>query len=183
METKEEHYLRIRNEITDGCLFIMNKNAFISKGIRWFDNNAEYSHVGLVFEKELGDRKRLFIIDSNETGVKPALLSDRLKECDSFLVIKPLCNLHKININLANSFDRAEKGIKYDYKNAIKEAFNRKLSTRFKIKLKDNSEICSQWTKIQAIEQDMVSFEFSLLELPFPQDYLRYRNIATTSVL
>lgn len=185
----EDRYKAIRDNITDGCLFLMSKDKFISKTIRRHDRNedgswAEFSHIGLIFEKKLKDgRRRLFIIDSNPEGVRPELLSIRLKSCDNFAIIKPLCPKKIIEDEVYKSFGRAENGIKYDFLNGAKELINRRYKTNFKISESDDRDICSDFTKELAIEQDMVTLAFRDLKLPYPQDYLRYRNLKSTEVL
>jgi hypothetical protein len=178
METKREHYNRIRNKITDGCLILIKKDQFISKAIRWFDN-SEYSHIGVIFEKA----GRLFIIDSNPNGVHPELLSERIKICSGFTIIKPLCDEEIINEALDDLFKRAEIGIKYDFSNGFKEALNRKFKLKLHIIDRDEHDICSDWVKNIAIDQNMLIDKFNDLKEPFPQDYIRYRNIKTTEIL
>src|ERR1035437_932212 len=169
MESIQDKYQRIRPEITDACMFLMSRNRPVSKIIRWSDN-ADFSHIGLIFEK-VG---RFLIIDSNSNGVHPELLSVRIDECDNFLIIKPLCSIDIINDELCKSFTRASLGIKYDFKNGLKELVNRKFHTSFKIKSRDEHDICSDWVREQAIAQGMLTEEFKKVTLPFPQDYLRY---------
>lgn len=173
--TIEEKYSELRNEITDGCLVLISKNTLVSKIIRWFDN-AEFSHIMLVFEKS----GALFVIDSNPDGVHPELLSARINKCDNFCIIKPLCSSEIIQMNLSECFERAKLGIKYDFKNAVKEAFNRKFNTKFRIKLRDGHDICSDWTEPTAVIQKMIT---QLPLEPFPQDYLRYRDELNTKLV
>ncbi len=183
METILEKYNRIRPNITDGCLFLMSKNAFISRVIRNCDDKAEFSHIGLIFSKTFGSDKRLFIIDSNENGVHPELLSARINACNNFAIIKPLCSLSIIEDVLWNSFLQADESIKYDFFGGFKELVNRKFGTTMKITRGANHKICSDWVRDVAIKQDMVNLDFGALSLPFPQDYIRYRNINTTELM
>ncbi len=184
--TIQERYERIRHEIGDGCIGLMSKKAFVSNLIRRHDRNfdgskAEWSHVFSVYAKEYNGRIRLFVLDSNATGVKPAFLSDRIKACDNFMFLKPSCSNEIIQAALFDSFDRASKGIKYDYFNGFKELANRRYGFKFKIKPRDEHDICSDWCRPQSITQDMMLLEFALLPEPFPQDYDRYCNLNTVT--
>ena len=184
METIEEKYKRIRPNITDGCLLLMSKNAWLSKTIRKNDRNedgtpAEFSHIGLIFEKA----GTLFIVDSNSCGVKPAVLSDRISECDNFIVIKPLCSKEIIEKQLENSFFRLKTKIYYDFEAVAKIWFNNHFGTDFKIRKRDKHDICSDWTRDQSIGQNMVLPKFETIEEPSPQDYIRYRNTYHTTIL
>jgi len=188
METIQEKYERLRPQIGNGCLGVMSKNALISKVILKHDRNpdrskAEFSHVFSIFESDLNGEKRLFVLDANPGGVKPAFLSDRIRDCNNFLIIKPLCSQDVIEKALSTSFDRAQTGIKYDYKNAIKEGLNRRYGFSLNIKKEANKDICSEWTETQAITQDMVTEPFKSLKLTFPQDYIRYNKESTTLIL
>lgn len=179
-----EFYDSVRHLISDGCIGLMSKDAFISKAIRWHDREieggkAEWSHVYSIFEKEFEGRSRLFVLDSNAQGVKPALLSDRIRDCDNFMILIPTCDKKTIEKALFDSFDRASKGIKYDYKNGIKELLNRRYGLKLKITNRDEHDICSDWCRDQFIAQGMASDKFISITLPFPADYDRYSNIQT----
>lgn len=189
METVQEHYDRIRDEITDGCLFLISKNALISKTIRWCDS-SEYSHIGEILVKEVFGKKRILTLESNPDGLRVHFFSNILESCDKFTIIKPLCSQEIIEEEMWNSLGRAEKKVKYDFFNGIKEGVNRKFNTTMKITRTDGMKICSDSVRLKAINQRMIDFntkirfmKFEDLSLPFPQDYLRYRNKFKTKLL
>lgn len=184
METIRAKYQRVRPFITDGCLGLISKPAFVSKFIRRHDRNpdftwADISHVMLVFEKA----GRLFVLDANPNGAKPGLLSDRINLSDNCIFIKPLCSAEITKTALSNAILRAENGISYDFINGVKELINRRYKTNFTITDRDEHDICSDLVREPAIIQNTVTEEFKKLRLPFPQDYLRYRNTLTTTIL
>ena len=178
METIKERYERIRPEVTDGCLFLMSKDKFVSKAIRWFDK-SEFSHIGIIFEKY----GRLFILDSNMAGVHPELLSARVNLADNFIFIKPMLSKTLTTQAMEAVFKRSELNIEYDFINGAKELSNRKFGSSFKIISSEKNDICSKLTRQPAITQSMVTKNFELIPQPLPQDYLRYRNIYNTTLL
>ncbi len=181
METIQEKYQRLRPLLTDGCLFLCSKNKIVSKIIRNCDK-SEFSHVGIVFEK-FG---RWFIMDSNASGVHPDLLSERINIADNFCFIQPMPEVfrsHPIDEEIKQAIIYSETGISYDFSNGIKELVNRKIGTSLRITKRDQHDICSDYTANYAIKTYMVVYPFHSLELPFPQDYIRYNNAETTKIL
>lgn len=184
METVSEKYQRLRPLISDGCIGLMSKNAIISRMIRNNDPNpdgspATFSHCFLIFEK----CGRKFVVDANENGVHPELLSVRLSQADNFTIIKPLANIDIINIALEKAFIRAEKSISYDFTNVIKAFINNKFGTKLQYKTRDEHDYCSDYCKDPAITMEIVNSLFSNLGIISPQDYLRYRNESNTTIL
>lgn len=179
--TPEEWYNSVRGQISDGAIGLISKPALISNIIRRHDRKpdgslGEWSHSFSVDIKEWNGRKRLMIIDSNPGGVKPSFLSDLIKKSNNVIFLIPTCSQDKIQKALFDSYERAEKGIKYDYSNGIKEALNRRYGWKLKITQRDLHDICTDWTAPQFIAQDMAKDEFKLLPLAFPNDYDRYSN-------
>jgi len=178
METIQEKYQRIRPTLTDGCLFLCSKNKIVSKIIRNCDN-SEFSHVGIVFEK-FG---RWFIMDSNANGVHPDLLSERIDISNNFCFIQPTIGSFYVDKEMKQAIINSEAGISYDFSNGIKELINRKIGTSLRITKRDRHDICSDYTANYAINLEMVTEAFQKLELPFPQDYIRYNDTHTTRIL
>lgn len=177
----QKAYDEIRPSITDGCLFLSSKNKFVSKTIRKNDRNAdgskaEFSHVGVLFVKEYKGHKRVFVIDSNAPGVEADFFSDRLKDIDNFVILKPLCKEDRIQNAMFAALNRRKGNIKYDWINGLKELFNRRYKRWFKIKPTPGRDICSDWVREQAEDQLMMVASFKDVEQAFPQDYIRYHS-------
>ena len=114
-ETIQEKYQSVRDQVDDGCLFLISKDAFFSKTIRRHDRNADntwadHSHVGIVYSKFFNGRKCLFALDANANGSNPGLLSDRINLCDKFIFIKPLCDSYITAEALYETVRRAQGG-------------------------------------------------------------------------
>lgn len=180
----QKAYDEIRPMLTNGCLFLTSKDAIISKFIRWTDNKASMSHIGMLIVQEFEGEKRVMVIDSNARGVKPEFFSTRLKKIDNFIIIKPTTEQRIIDKSVFDSIDRASKGIKYDFTNGLKEMWNRKGRWfKFKIKPSDDNDICSDYTRQHFIDCIMALLGFKKLRLTFPEDYLRYHNPDTVEII
>ena len=183
--TTTEQYLKVREEINTGSILLMRKDKPVSNIIRRHDREpdgsiCDWSHVAIIFHADFNGRKALFVIDSNPGGVKPELLSKRIKECSAFIILKPQCNIDTSNRATYEVIRRAQKGIKYDYLNGFLEGLNRRylrhIGLEFKIKENDEKDICSDLCRKPALEQEIVRAEFKLLSYPWPQDYVRFIN-------
>lgn len=186
--TPSQAYDLIRSNLGDGTIGLISKDAFISKVIRNSDKNpdgtpAEFSHIFSVFEKDLNNERRLFRVDSNAPGVKLNFISDLIAECDNFAFLIPKCSKETIDNALNDAFNRASKGIKYDFKNGLKELSNRRFGTSFIIKNRLDYDICSDYVRLQEIAQNMVMGGFYKLNEPFPQDTIRFMNPTTVDII
>lgn len=167
-----DKYKRIRPEITNGCLVLFRGTGFVAKVIQGADS-AYWNHVGVVVESN----GSLFIVDANADGVQADRLSWRISKYSKgdFTIIKPLeYNVMEMSALLKRSDD---SWIKYDYKNGIKELFNRKFGMNLKIKLNDKQAICSHNVAQYAINSSIVTDGFKKLSIAYPQDYIRYLNV------
>ena len=174
METISEKYERLRPQLQDGDIIIYHGTSLVSKIIRWSDNNAYYCHIGVVIKKH----NALFTVDAEARGVNATRLSYRVKSYSKhsdFMIIRPLLNREDINRAMATLLQRSDdKTIKYDFDNGLKEMFNRKFKSIFKIKETPNEAICSSNVSGYAKTLQIVTEEFNKLRIAFPQDYIRY---------
>ena len=175
MKNNLGNYEEVRHLIGNGCLFLSAKKRPVSKIIRSVDK-SEYSHIGSLAIINIGGITRIIVVDSNAKGVKPSFFSEVVKKSHKVLILKPNCEQWRIDSALNESLDRAERGIKYDYVNGLKELLNRGVGTNFKIKENDDRDICSDYTRQQKIKQLMVTDEYLKLAYPFPEDSLRYKT-------
>jgi hypothetical protein len=182
METITEKYERLRPLIQGGDLILFHGTSIISKTIQNFDS-AYYNHIGVVIEID----NALGICDANGDGVQWDRLSWRIakyKPKGDFVIIRPLNNNEEIQQQLKTLLKRSdEKWIKYDYKNGIKEMFNRKFNLHLPIHLKYDKAICSSNDAQYAINLNLVTEEFKKLQIQFPQDYIRYLNKSNTKII
>jgi len=173
--TISEKYKLLRPRISDGDLILFKGTGIVARTIRWFDSSY-YSHIGVVVEKH----GALFIVDSNGNGVQADRLSWRInsyKDKADFCIMKPLHDAQTINIHMNHLLKKSdEKWIKYDFKNGLKEMFNRKFKTKFKITLNDERDICSDFVSKYASSLGLVNIGFLDLPISFPQDYTRFMN-------
>lgn len=165
-------YNSLRPQITNGCLILFHGTGFVAKVIQKADN-AYWNHVGVVVESN----GSLFIVDANADGVQADRLSWRIgkyKKGGDFTIIKPLnYNVMEMTALLKRSDDL---WIRYDFKNGIKELFNRRFGMNLKIKLNDSHSICSHNVAQYAINIGIVTDEFKSLRIAYPEDYIRYLN-------
>lgn len=180
--TIQEKYTRIRPFIRNGDLIFFHSTGFIGKVIEWGDN-AYTSHVGIIFEK----CGALFIEDSNSNGVQSDRLSWRIagyKDKSDFIIVRPTSKLSDIDRALTVLLMKADgEWIQYDFWNGFKELLNRKFKLSLKIKLSNKKKICSDYVKQYSQNLNIINEEFNKLVLPFPQDYLRYRNESNTKLI
>lgn len=183
METIKEKYKRLRSFIKNGDIILFRGNSIVSKIIMDFDNHANWSHTEIVFISN----ERIYVQGSNLNGNHPELLSYRLNLHTDFMIIRSLKDQKEITNALIKTFEKIENNIKYDFYNGIKELINRKLNLRKynkELKItKSDSKICSFFAAPYAILLDMVTEEFKLLEMPFPQDFIRYVNLKWCAIL
>jgi hypothetical protein len=180
VETINEKYKRVRPLIKDGDLILFHGTGILARLIRLCDS-AYYNHIGVVIEK-LGS---LYIVDSNASGVQADRLSWRIKKYSrggNFIIIQPT----EIDSNneLEALLKKADvKWIKYDYINGAKELINRAFGLSLRIIKRDEHDICSDYVSDYADNRELVNNLFIRRPIQFPQDYIRYRNLATTKII
>lgn len=171
-----EKYERLRSLINDGDIILFTGNTIVSKIIRNFDNNSDWSHVEIITKTK---EDRLLVQGANLEGVHPEYLSHRLKFHTDFLILRPIKTREEIDTALCEVFSKVDMGLKYDYDNGFKELLNRKFKMwgipwTLKIKLDYNEFICSTFAAPYAIRLGLVSNDFINLGYQFPQDFIRY---------
>lgn len=180
--TINEKYNFLRSHISNGDLILIKGTGFVACIIRWFDKSY-YSHIGVIVEKH----GALFIVDANGKGVQADRLSWRInsyKDKADFCILKPLNDLEIINMEMKIILKRSDdKWIKYDFKNGLKEMFNRRFKTKFNITLNEDADICSDFVSRYAISLGMVNSDFRKLIIAFPQDYMRYIDRMNTEII
>ena len=173
METIQEKFIKLRSQISDGDLILFRGRGFVARIIEWCDSSY-FSHIGVVIEKH----GALFIVDSNSRGVQADRLSCRVNsynKSSDFLIIKPMVNREYVNREMRNLLKKSDdKWIRYDFKNGLKELCNRKFNLKFKIKIRDEHDICSDFVSSYAHGLELVDFNNIIIALP--QDYIKYRN-------
>ncbi len=178
MENIFQKYERIRRQIKDGDLILFHGTKIIAKTIQYCDN-AYWNHIGVVVEKH----GALFIVDANGNGVQADRLSYRISKYKSgnFTIIQPLVDIEVAMVNLLKRSD--DKWLHYDFRNGIKELFNRKFGWNLEIKMRDEHCICSSNDEQYVKDLEIMTIEFSKLRIPFPQDYIRYLDLTKAKIL
>jgi hypothetical protein len=180
VETINDKYKRVRPLIKDGDLILFHGTGLMARIIQLCDR-CHYNHIGVVIEK-LG---ALYIVDSNESGVQADRLSWRINKYrrgGNFIVIQP--TKEDSNNDLGALLKRADANwIRYDYFNGLKELVNRAFGLNFRITNRDEHDICSDYVSGYAIRRNLVNNLFIRKSIQFPQDYIRYRNLATTKII
>lgn len=175
----KDKYQSLRPLIKDGDLILFHGTGFVAKVIQNCDN-AYWNHIGIVTERH----GALFIVDANGNGVQADRLSYRVEKYKDFKVLKPKVNRALIDAEMKKLLMRSDaETIKYDFKNGIKELFNRKFKPVFKIKPTEKQDICSDYVSRYAINLELMCSEFKALRSIFPQDYERYLNPNNVEVL
>jgi ribosomal protein S6 len=181
METIEEKYKRIRPLIKDGDLILFHGRSLLAYIIQKSDK-AYYNHVGVVVEK-LG---ALYIVDSNAKGVQADRLSWRIKKYKrgDFIAIQSERIEAQIKYELGKLLHKSDDTwIKYDYLNGVKELLNRAFGLSLRITKRDEHDICSDYVSEYAVNLHLVKKGFTELNIQFPQDYIRYRNLDNTKII
>lgn len=180
--TIKEKYNLLRPQISDGDLILVHGTGIVAKIIRNCDKSY-YSHIGVVTERH----GALFIVDANGNGVQADRLSYRIdayKNNADFTILKPMANRNDIDTQMAVLLKRSDiKTIKYDFRNGIKELFNRKFKPEFKIDENDNYDICSDFVSKYAVNLGMVNEMFLRLRVAFPEDFMRYVNYKNVKII
>jgi hypothetical protein len=166
----QEKYKREREFIKNGDIVLFHGESIVSKIISKSDNNAYFTHVEIIFICN----ERIYVQGSGLFGNAPQLLSHRLSGHTDYEIIRPL-KTDEIPNALIKAFTKIESHIKYDYKNGIREMLNRKYKLKLKI-VKTENKVCSEFTSPYAVMLDMVTQDFISLEVPLPQDFIRYIN-------
>lgn len=177
-----EKYEKIRPLIKDGDFILFSGTGIVASIIREADD-SKISHIGRVVEL----KGRFLIIDSNADGNHPEWLSTRIeryRDDSDFMIIRSTKSQEEIYKNVKDFIWRSDdERTMYDFKNGIKELINRKFGFKFKIKLDVKHNICSQSVRKDYEALEMGTTQFIELPIAFPEDYLRYRNRATTEVI
>lgn len=177
-----EKYQSNRHLIKHGDFILFSGTGIVASLIKEADD-SKMSHIGLVIEV----CGRFLIIDSNAKGNHPEWLSSRVesyRKNSDFCVIRSTKSDEKISEAMNNFMIQSDdERTKYDFKNGIKELFNRWFGFNFKIKLDNKHHICSQSVRKTAESLDMMYKSFENKDIVFPQDYIRYRNIIHTQLL
>ena len=168
-------YNEARPFISNGDLVLFHGKSLLSRTIQKLDN-CYYNHIGVVIESN----NRLFIIDSNEGGVEPDFLSDRIKEYKDFCIITPLeWAPQQIENALGQVIDKSETHIKYDFFLLVKIAMYRKFGWKIK-RHNENRDICSEFARryLRYLEPETTCFEQPNLPYIFitPFDFLLYKD-------
>lgn len=175
-------YQSNRHLIQHGDFILFSGTGIVASLIKEADK-SKMSHIGLVIEV----CDRFLIIDSNAKGNHPEWLSTRVesyRDNSDFCVIRSTKSKEKITEAMNNFMIQSDdERTKYDFKNGIKELFNRWFGFNFKIKLDNKHHICSQSVRKTAESLDMMYKAFESKDIVFPQDYIRYRNIINTKLL
>lgn len=173
----QDKYNAFRSQIQNGDLMVFRGKGVLAKLIQYFDK-ATFNHIGIVWEAN----GRLFILDSNAPGVNPDFLSDRIKTYVDFSVIhikKPDTD-KALKLNLI--MDKAQQGIKYNYRRLLRIAIYKKL--KWQIKKLDGGEgrdICSQFAQEYTNLWPINCFKDH--PLITPEDFLRSADGTEAEVL
>jgi len=182
METIQQQYDRVRNQIKHGDLILFHGTSLLAKIIQNCDK-AFYNHIGVVIEIE----GALFIVDSNASGVQADRLSWRIKKYTSksrFVIIRSVVSDATKLFYLKQLLKRSDdKWIKYDFSNGTKELLNRKFNFDLKIKDNETKDICSDYVSRYAQKIEVVYENFNKIPIAFPQDYMRFRNLDKTILI
>lgn len=176
-----DKYEQNRADILQGDLILFRKtNSALSRAIQKFDH-AYYNHVGLVFTLGNGIDKRNFILDSNAKGVRPDLLSDRMKKYQDFCVMRPRSGwraMPEVEAAVARASQRAVTPIKYDFTLLLEIAVERNLGRRVMNIENENRDICSEFAYRYAKQLFTVAFDYTKNNWGWisPQDLLRVRD-------
>lgn len=176
-----EKYELLRPCISDGDLILFRGTRLIAKIIQ-FSDESYFNHIGIVFKRH----GALFIVDANGNGVQADRLSYRIKKYKNgdFLIIKPKVSKVLQELEMQNLLMRSDpETIKYDFKNGIIELINRVFNFDFRIKQNDSRDICSDFVSRYAINLEIMYSEFNDLQIPLPQDYLRYINLNKVEII
>jgi len=162
-------YLTHREEIKSGDVIIFRSKKWLGRIIQWIDNSY-YNHAGIAF----WSNDILFIVDSNENGVRPEFMSIRMSKYVDFCALRPRkFNNKRIKKAINKSLRRGNSIIKYDFFLALKILFIKKLNINFKGFYSPNRDICSEFVRYYL---DNFSDCYSSLTMPTPQDLIRYAN-------
>lgn len=175
-----DKYEQNRNNIQTGDLILFRKeNSALSRSIQKFDK-AYYNHIGLVFSFSSGPDKRNFVMDSNAKGVKPDLLSDRMKKYQDFCIIRPRSDWRQdpeVVAAVGRVLQRTEQNIKYDFTLLLEIAIERSLGRKVIDIDQTDRDICSEFAYRYAKELYTIAFDYTKKNWGWisPQDFLRVR--------
>jgi hypothetical protein len=184
METVQEKYARIRNQIGNGYLINVRGSSALAKAIEWGDSkdgvSAYYSHSLMAFKYG----NRLLCLQSMANGVVPAFLSTEIFANVDFCIIKPLCSQDIIDAAVLKAFDLAETGIPYDYMMLPKVLEERKFGIR--ISADKIGSICSVFAyrnyggllPLKCYSEAVMNESFIT-----PQDSLRYADFDEVQII
>ena len=162
-------YINIREEIKDGDILLYRGNGLMSKLIRYFDDNASWSHIGIA--KWVG--KRLFTIEMWDYGIEFIPLSRRIDSYTDFSIIRPVnINPQIIDAGLDATLGLVEKDEQYDYLMLLRIAILKKTGINL-VKLKEkHTFICSELAQYFCNQIGVTCYEN--LSPITPQDFIRH---------
>lgn len=137
-------------------IVVFHGTGWLARTIQFFCGSY-FNHVGIGYVEYHNGHPRIYIIDSNENGLKPDFMSARISKYADFALIEQLVSVEVQSAALEVMFDRGEKGTKYDFlllgKIAIEKArdkFRKWFGMEPRDRVIDNNperDICSEAAK------------------------------------
>lgn len=169
-------YLTHRGEIKDGDVILFRSNKWLGKIIQWLDG-AHYNHAGIAF----WSNDMLFIVDSNQDGIRPEFMSIRMKKYIDWCIVRPRKVSKKLmRLAINKSLRRGNSVVKYDFMLALRVLFSRKFKVDLKFLGSSNRDICSEFAAFHL--SSFTRCYHRLLDVT-PQDLIRFADKDKIEVL
>lgn len=169
-------YSLFRDKIETGDIILFRGKSILSKTIQFFDKSY-YNHIGIAY----WSYGRLFIVDSNENGVRPDFMSYRMRDYVDFCVIRPKhIVMFKITC-LEKCLELGENVARYDFLLLLRIACKKYFNIDLK-RLGDKSRyICSEY--VQYYTNHLGDEKYKNVQFPSPEDFIRNRDSNYFSLL
>lgn len=155
--------------------------GWLAKTIQFFDDSY-INHVGIGYLVGHGTNARVMIIDSNEDGLQPHYMSDRIKKYEDMMLFFAQYPEEDLSRALAGVIDRGEQGVKYDFLllpkiawEKMRDKIRRWCGKAPRNRVIDNSaarDICSE-----ACRYFWQLLGIDVSRILTPEDFARYRPI------
>lgn len=182
-----EKYNKLRQQIKTGDIILYRRNKGILPNlIQWIDS-AYYNHTGIAYW--LGER--LFTIDAWSNGTELVPMSRRMDTYDDFCLVRQKdVSISQMRVAISNLYNRIEKDEPYGYWGLIlrlihiklkKKEYHRLAAIVKKIAGSRIYPVCSDVSCDCGIDEGNESYK--KIELPSPEDLIRYVDPNTTDIL
>jgi hypothetical protein len=171
MKTKD--YLKVRKTIEAGDGILFGANTLLSK-IIGNASKSKWTHVEVVDTINGG---RIICLGSNQDGVNPHFLSEKMKSHTDFCILKPKRTKEQIEHSLDDVFCKAEQGIKYNFLGGFQELLYRKFGWKTSFSWSSPyRSICSEFFQSYTQGFGMTEYSVNSDHPIFPCDFVNNRN-------